>query len=214
MNPTGLVRYESEDGQRAAIRTIHGATARLVEELKAEWSDCPHQLAHRKLSLPDVQVTNQSDKAIQLQKLQNLNELVSRVMRRSEAQSSSTTLSPVQARLQKHLPSPPPSTRRIKLPSTRRASEDKEVTELKAMFGKPDVIKETQSEVSGLSALLTGLNLEDKLARAQEWCQEQGIDSIAELREVNMASDMAAALGLKPAKMKLLLKRIDEHTME
>ena len=67
--------------------------------------------------------------------------------------------------------------------------------------------------VAGLETLLAGCNLSDSVDAALAWCEAQGVDSIAMLREVEMEQDLASALGLKPAKAKQLIKRIAlEHS--
>ena len=66
--------------------------------------------------------------------------------------------------------------------------------------------------VAGLSSLLTGCNLQDKLAEAAKWCQEQGVDSVAQLKELpEWADKLISSLdGLPPFKAALLKKRIVE----
>ena len=43
---------------------------------------------------------------------------------------------------------------------------------------------------------------------AAAWCEEQGVESLAELREAEMEGELIAALPLKPAKAKILRKRL------
>jgi len=64
--------------------------------------------------------------------------------------------------------------------------------------------------INGLSELLDGLKLSESIATASAWCKEQGVDSVAELKEAEMEGQLVEALNLKPAKAKLLLKRIAE----
>ena len=67
----------------------------------------------------------------------------------------------------------------------------------------------SRSEVA-LKAESPPLPRHAKLEQASGWCLEQGVESIAELKEADMVGDMAKSLGLKPAKNKLLLKRVAE----
>ena len=64
--------------------------------------------------------------------------------------------------------------------------------------------------VTGLRGLLFArdVNLGGKYEAALAWCEEQGVESIAVLNEVGMEDELVAALQLKPAKAKLLRKRI------
>ena len=64
--------------------------------------------------------------------------------------------------------------------------------------------------VTGLSELLAGANLSGCLNVAMVWCQGQGFDSVAEIKEVGEEQAFMDALKLKPGKAKLLLKRISE----
>jgi hypothetical protein len=61
-----------------------------------------------------------------------------------------------------------------------------------------------------LQTLLEGCNLAEKLPDGIKWCQEMGVDTLAELMEVEMEPELVAALELKPVKGKLLLKRLKE----
>ena len=63
----------------------------------------------------------------------------------------------------------------------------------------------------GLRELLDGLSLSDLLPMASTWCKEQGLDSLDELREAEMEAELVDALGLKPGKAKILLKRLKEQ---
>lgn len=45
---------------------------------------------------------------------------------------------------------------------------------------------------------------------AAEWCEEKGVDSVEELKQAEMESEYVAALKLKEAKAKILLKRLAE----
>jgi len=59
--------------------------------------------------------------------------------------------------------------------------------------------------VEGLEVLLTGCRLTPHLPEAAAWFDEQGLDSVAEMRKVGMESAFVDALGLKPGKAKSLL---------
>ena len=61
----------------------------------------------------------------------------------------------------------------------------------------------------GLLALLEGLGIPDKIGAAEAWFDEQGLDSLAELKEAEMEEDLAKAIELKPGKKKLFLSRIE-----
>ena len=56
---------------------------------------------------------------------------------------------------------------------------------------------------------MEGLGLSDKIGAAEAWLDEQGCDSLAELKEAEMEEDFAKALELKPVKKKLLLSRVE-----
>jgi len=47
---------------------------------------------------------------------------------------------------------------------------------------------------------------------AAEWCEEKGVDSVEELKQAEMESEYVAALKLKEAKAKILLKKLKELT--
>ena len=59
-----------------------------------------------------------------------------------------------------------------------------------------------------LMDLLRNAGLGDKVTAAETWCEEQGLDSLAEIKEVKEEEALVAALQLKPGKAKLLLGRI------
>jgi len=67
------------------------------------------------------------------------------------------------------------------------------------------------AEVGGLRELLEGLKLSDSLPAASAWCREQGVDTLAELREAEMELELVEALALKPGKAKILLKRLQDQ---
>lgn len=72
VSPQGLVFEDDESRQRFAIRVLHGAPQDLKTSLMTEWSGCDTTGAYRKLSAPDVTVTNQKDKEVQLPKILTL----------------------------------------------------------------------------------------------------------------------------------------------
>ena len=71
----GLVSDISEVS-RANIVTTLGAPGELGASLKQEWAQCTASVAHTKLSMPDVSVTNKSDKLKQLPKIVTLDNAV------------------------------------------------------------------------------------------------------------------------------------------
>lgn len=81
ISTSGLVSAHVAD-KRCTIRCVHGAPEALVESLVEEWSGCTAQRAFEKLSAPDVYVTNQSDKDLQLPKILELDGHVSVVAQR------------------------------------------------------------------------------------------------------------------------------------
>jgi len=77
----------------------------------------------------------------------------------------------------------------------------------------PPAAAPSPSAAPGLDALdrlLEGLNLGESVARARAWCDENGVESIADLLEAEMEEDLAAGLELKPAKAKILVKRLKD----
>lgn len=76
VSASGLVSAHVAD-KRCTIRCVHGAPEALIESLVEEWSGCTAQRAFEKLSAPDVHVTNQSDKDLQLPKIVELDSRVS-----------------------------------------------------------------------------------------------------------------------------------------
>lgn len=66
----------------------------------------------------------------------------------------------------------------------------------------------TLSQPTTVSELLEACNLQDKAAAGLAWCEEQGVDSLAMLKEVELEHAFADALELKPAKRVQLLKRL------
>lgn len=62
--------------------------------------------------------------------------------------------------------------------------------------------------IDGLAELLAGCKLLEKLEAAVAWCEAKGVDSMEELKEVEMEKELVTALDLKEAKAKLVLKRL------
>jgi hypothetical protein len=60
--------------RRCAIKCIHNAPVAFEDALTAEWGSKTTDEAYAVLKQPDVKVTNQSDKDIQLPKLKELDE--------------------------------------------------------------------------------------------------------------------------------------------
>ena len=86
VNANGL-GYAGEKNLRCTIVPIHNAPKALTDALKEEWGKKTAKEAHDVLKRPDVKVTNQSDKDVQLPKLRKLNEFAIRVMGSSIIQS-------------------------------------------------------------------------------------------------------------------------------
>ena len=79
VSPEGL-KPATPEQQRLDIVPIHGANNITGESLKAMWASRTPQEAYDLLKEPDVSVTNQSDKEIQLEKLLQLDDEVRKVM--------------------------------------------------------------------------------------------------------------------------------------
>mgnify|MGYP004175395721 FL=1 len=67
--------------QRHTVTCIHNAPASFETGLFDMWSQRTAEEAHTILMKPDVEVTNQSDKVVQLRKLKKLNEDTQRMAR-------------------------------------------------------------------------------------------------------------------------------------
>lgn len=188
------------------------------DALRSEWREYDTDAAYYRLSQPGVVVANASDREVQLTKLLQFNELAKRVMSNPTIGSQGNGAGPSAA-----------ASMVASVPSIQvRGDEKEEVDALIKMFSSgsspshrtagssnrasPAAVKTApRSAVKGLETLLEGLNLEDDVGTASAWCAQQGIDSISELKEAEMESEFAVALALKPAKQKLLLKRIAEQ---
>ena len=64
--------------------------------------------------------------------------------------------------------------------------------------------------VVGLSALLEKAKLGGRLAEAEAWCADEGIDSVPYLRLAEMEDEFVAALQLKRAQATVLAKLLRE----
>ena len=73
--PEGLVPA-SVEARRSTIVPVHGANSIMAEGLTAMWAKRTPKEAHELLAKPDVMVTNQKDKEMQLPKILALNEEV------------------------------------------------------------------------------------------------------------------------------------------
>ena len=69
-----------------------------------------------------------------------------------------------------------------------------------------------EEEITGLREVLRAAKLSEREADAVAWFREQGIESIAELKDAEIEAEFAQALRLKPSKAKIFLKRIAEST--
>lgn len=188
--------------------------AELGDALKTQWRGFDTDHAYHRLSQPDVIVANASDREVQLTKLLQLNELVRREIT-APSVDERVSEPPASVRPRTALPAVSPS---------KRPDETAEVDELKKLFasgspsqrgGSPSqrgghTLSQRKQKVAGLDTLLEGLHLNEQLGAAEAWCREQGIDSVGELKEAEMEAELATAMQLKPAKQKLLLKRIAE----
>merc|ERR1719473_528202 len=67
------------------------ARTKLKETLEAQWLECSLEVACLKLAAPDVEVTNQSDKIEQLEKLANLSTVVKQEFPSARRGSSAST---------------------------------------------------------------------------------------------------------------------------
>ena len=72
----GLISEHFPSRRRYVIACVHGAPEQLQASLVEEWSKCNAKLAYDKLGKPDVHVTNESDKELQLRKVLELDEKV------------------------------------------------------------------------------------------------------------------------------------------
>ena len=94
-----------------------------------------------------------------------------------------------------------------KLPSLKNIAAS--VSKRLGSSGKYD--SAVEEKVIGLRQVLVAAKLRDREAEAVAWFEEQGIDSIDELRKAEMEKDLVEALKLKPGKAKVLLKDIGQY---
>ena len=62
--------------------------------------------------------------------------------------------------------------------------------------------------VAGLATLLEGCGLLERLADAESWCLEQGVETVQDILEAEFEQAFAMHLQLKPAKQAILIKRL------
>ena len=74
------LRPAKPEERRFDVVPIHGASKHMGEALRLMWADRTPTEAHALLKEPDVVVTNQSDKDVQLRKLLELDEEIRQVM--------------------------------------------------------------------------------------------------------------------------------------
>ena len=77
----GLTNCDLAD-LRVDVACIHGADTRTASTLQEDWLNADVHKAHEKLSMPNIKVTNTSDKKVQLAKLFLFDETVRAVMRK------------------------------------------------------------------------------------------------------------------------------------
>jgi hypothetical protein len=65
-----------------------------------------------------------------------------------------------------------------------------------------------QCPIRGLGELFKSLNLHDKLETAIKWCQEEGAESVEDLKDDKYAEELAEALQLPRIKANKLVKAI------
>jgi hypothetical protein len=70
---------------------------------------------------------------------------------------------------------------------------------------------DTSEEVAGLRAVLKAAKLEKEYAKAVAWCDENGVDSIAFLKDAGMEDDLVEHLSPKKAQAKVLTKKLAEY---
>lgn len=81
-----------ESKQRCVITCLHGCPPSLQLALREEWDSCSARMTYEKLSSPDVTVTNQSDKEMQLPKILAMDQTVIDIMaKRLQAPLSRST---------------------------------------------------------------------------------------------------------------------------
>ena len=204
----------SEAQRRCTLVPLEGTPPLLATEMLAAWRKLSSDQAYYRLSQPELLVSNASDREVVLAKLLQLLEIVPNAMAAGTAvvAGAPTPPPPVVAPAVLAV-SPPPATR---VPV---AAQLEELDELKKMFGRAPgsgpstaaaaaAAPPPPSEVEGLRELLDAVKLSDSYDAAGAWCKDAGVDSLAELREAGMEEELVGVLALKPAKAKILLKRI------
>ena len=79
--------------QRCKMRCLHGCPQSQQDVLREEWDSCSARSTYEKLSEPDVDVTNKSDKEMQLPKILAMDQMVIDIMAKRGAPPSSPTSS-------------------------------------------------------------------------------------------------------------------------
>ena len=203
-SPSGLVSASDQMG-RCEVVCLDGTPTGLPKQVRAEWHERDANTAYYYLNSPDLLVSNASDREVTLFKVLQMTEMV-----RAIIALGSQTAAPVASK-PRVLPM--------------GTATDPEVMELKRLFadggshrgGAPvdatpaspilTAVAEVSQEVAGLRALLEGLKLASHMDMANNWCKEQGLESVAEVKEAEMGKELAEAMQLKPGKVKLLVKR-------
>ena len=71
-----------------------------------------------------------------------------------------------------------------------------------------------EEKVPGLRSLLKKAKVEGKLEEAEMWCEQKGVESLSDIKEFNMETDLAKVLNLKEVQEKRLLKRLESVNVE
>ena len=71
-----------------------------------------------------------------------------------------------------------------------------------------------EEKVPGLRSLLKKAKLEKKLAEAEAWCEQEGVESMSYLKEVEMEDDLVQALNLKNAQARMLRLKLKDVDVE
>ena len=165
------------DKMRCTAVCMPGTHESYARALEAEWANVDAREAYEKLASPDVTVTNQSDKEMQLPKIAALDETVRTMMLAWKAASSR-----------------PASAHGGGVAAVRAAAAD----EVPACA------------VVGLAELLASCHLQEKLAAAVAWCEEEDVKSVKMIKDAEVEDDFIEALGLKKVPAKALRKMLTE----
>ena len=65
-----------------------------------------------------------------------------------------------------------------------------------------------------MQGLLKKARLESKLAEAEAWCEEEGAESVSEIKLAHLEEQFLVALNLKRAKANILRDRLAEVKVE